>query len=72
MIAARGVKGERGDRGPRGSKGDRGPVDSTLTIDAWTVDAERYRAIPKLSNGTVGAAVELRPLFALYQAQTSE
>ena len=72
LTGPRGERGPQGERGPRGSRGERGPVDATLTIDAWTVDAERYRAIPKLSNGTVGAAIELRSLFALYQTQTSE
>jgi hypothetical protein len=69
-LSARGEKGDRGERGRRGSRGERGPVDKTLTIDGWTVDAARYRAIPKLSNSTVGAAVELRELFAQFGRET--
>jgi hypothetical protein len=72
LTGPRGEKGEKGELGPRGSRGEQGVPDKTLTIDGWTIDAPRYRAIPKLSNSTVGAALELRPLFQLYQAQTSE
>jgi hypothetical protein len=71
LTGPRGERGPQGERGLRGSRGERGRPDATLTIDVWTVDVEHYRAVPKLSNGTVGAAVELRPLFALYQAQTA-
>jgi hypothetical protein len=71
LTGPRGEKGERGERGPRGSRGERGPVDSTLTIAGWTIDAPRYRAIPLLSNAQVGWPLELRPLFERFLAETS-
>ena len=67
----RGPKGDRGAPGPRGHRGDRGAAEQPVTIRSWLVDPERYRASPLLSNGQVGAMLELRPLFELFQKQTS-
>jgi hypothetical protein len=70
-FSVRGPKGDKGETGPRGHRGDRGVTAQPVTICSWLVDPERYRASPLLSNGQVGAMLELRPLFELFQKQTS-
>src|SRR5262249_41574797 len=70
-LSARGSKGDKGETGPRGPPGDRGAAEQPVTICSWLVDPERYRASPLLSNGQVGAILDLRPLFELFQKQTS-
>jgi hypothetical protein len=49
----------RRPRGPRGAAGAEG----SLTISRWHIDPERHYAAPILSNGTVGAPLQLRGLF---------
>jgi hypothetical protein len=68
LLAA---KGERGESGPRGHKGDRGAAERPVPIVAWQVDKERYRGSPLMSNGSVGAQLELRSLFETIQIQTT-
>jgi hypothetical protein len=72
-LSPRGAKGDRGERGHRGSKGDKGDKGggTDVTIVSWQVEAPRYRASPLLSNGTVGAMLELRPLFERQQFEAS-
>jgi hypothetical protein len=69
-IAGKGSKGDPGPRGPRGNRGDRGAAETPLTIVGWGIDAENYRACPALSNGEVGAILDLRPLFAQFHDET--
>ena len=72
LLAAHGMRGEkglpgsRGEKGATGEKGDTGP-----TITAWKTDRTGYRAIPMLSNNTFGAPLELRDLFAQFLLETS-
>jgi hypothetical protein len=70
MVAAKGAKGEPGPRGPRGGRGDRGAAEAPVTICGWTVNVDEYKAIPTLSNGQVGAILDLRPLFAQFGHET--
>jgi hypothetical protein len=69
-IASRGAKGDPGPRGPRGNRGDRGAADPRVTISAWSINVEEYRATPVLSNGEVGASLDLRPLFQQFGFET--
>jgi hypothetical protein len=62
-LGARGAKGAKGAAGPRGPKGEPGVSDATLRIHSWRIDPARYTATPILSNGQVGARLELRTLF---------
>ena len=71
--SARSAKGLKGERGPRRNKGEKGDNNSgDVTIQSWLINRARYSASPLLSNGQVGATLELRKLFELFQAQTSE
>jgi hypothetical protein len=69
LLAARGVKGDRGETGPRGHRGDPGPTGATL--NSWQLDKLRYRVSPLMADGTVGPMLELRGLFEQYQFETS-
>jgi hypothetical protein len=70
IIASRGAKGDPGPRGPRGNRGARGTAETPVTIVGWALDVENYRACPALSNGEVGAILDLRPLFAQFHDET--
>ena len=65
-----GAKGEPGLRGDRGERGARGTAEEPTTIVAWTLDLEKYLAIPELSNGQIGAALDLRPMFEQFHGET--
>jgi hypothetical protein len=67
-MGKRGKQGDRGLAGPAGPKGDAG--ESGPTIVSWRIDRASYQATPILSNGRRGAPLELRELFAQYQAET--
>jgi hypothetical protein len=60
----RGARGERGLPGARGPQGEPGLAAPPIT--AWKIDHERYRAVPFLSDGKPGPAIELRDLFAQF------
>jgi hypothetical protein len=67
-----GLRGENGERGLRGEKGDPGERgEPAPTVVAWLIDREHYRASPRMSDGTVGPMLELRPLFEQFQFETS-
>jgi hypothetical protein len=73
LLCRPGSRGPSGEVGPRGRKGERGARgEDAPTITLWTIDRKRYRAIPTLSNGKMGAPLELRPLFEQYQLETSD
>jgi hypothetical protein len=64
LLCSRGSRGPVGETGPRGRKGERGARGAGApTIVNWTIDTTHYRAIPTMSDGKAGTAIELRPLF---------
>jgi len=54
-----------GERGKRGEMGPRGP-----TIIEWAV--RDYRAVPVMSDGSVGPPLDLRSFFEQYHAEAAE
>ena len=52
---------KQGQRGIAGPKGERGPAGAVITN--WIVDRSTYRITPRMSDGTLGPALELRELF---------
>jgi hypothetical protein len=59
-----GEKGERGERGMRGEPGAPAPK-----IIGWSIDRERYRAQPILSDGSEVPPLELRGLFEQFHGE---
>jgi hypothetical protein len=57
--------GRTGERGDKGDKGDPSPV-----ILDWEIDRASYRAVPIMSDGTLGAALALRPLFEQFHEES--
>ena len=57
---------KQGARGIAGPKGERGP--SGRSIVGWIVDRGTYRITPRMSDGTLGAPLELGALFAPSEA----
>ena len=64
------AKGARENPGPRGPRGNRDAAETPVTIVGWALDVEDYRACPALSNGEVGAILDLRPLFEQFHDET--
>jgi hypothetical protein len=62
LSAQKGVRGERGDRGDRGERGQPGKPAPTITT--WEVQG--YRAVPIMSDGSLGPALDLKECFAQY------
>jgi hypothetical protein len=60
-----GQKGESGQRGPVGPAGSAAAV-----IAEWTV--RDFRAVPVMSDGSVGPPLDLRALFEQYHAEAAE
>jgi integrin beta 3 len=60
QVGGRGKPGERGERGPAGPPGP--------TIADWAID--EYRAVPIMSDGTLGAVLDIRGFFELYHGET--
>jgi hypothetical protein len=72
LMSRAGRRGATGETGPRGRKGERGARgEATPTIVSWTINRAHYHAVPTLSNGTQGAALELRGLFEQFLLETS-
>ena len=66
---ARGERGEKGYVGARGPEGRAGPKGNPGdSIVAWKIDRARYLAVPQLSDGSLGPAIELRELFQQFVA----
>jgi hypothetical protein len=62
--AAKGEKGERGARGERGPAGPTGPAGKPAEPGL-----SRYRTWPLISNGSIGAMLELREMFDAFLAE---
>jgi hypothetical protein len=69
LTCSRGRAGERGAPGPRGEKGPQG--DAGVTIVGWEIDAKNYQATPRLSDGTIGPPLALRPLFEQFHDEAA-
>jgi hypothetical protein len=64
---APGRDGKDGATGPRGERGSIGPRgEPAPSITGWRVDRASYTAVPLLSDGSEGAPLELRNLFAQF------
>jgi hypothetical protein len=64
------VQGKRGGKGEKGDRGERGAPGAAATIADWVIE-EGYRAIPLLSDGTLGPALELRQFFEAYHREAA-
>ena len=60
--------GERGKRGEIGPRGERGTP--AASISEWRV--RDYRAVPVMSDGSIGPALDLGALFAQYHTEAAE
>jgi Collagen triple helix repeat (20 copies) len=59
-----GGRGEKGEQGPQGIAGKGGAKgDPGASIIGWTLDPQNYVAIPLMSDGKQGPALELRGFF---------
>ena len=65
LIACQGKAGRPGRDGTDGRAGKDAPK-----IEQWVVNRETYSAIPIMSDGSRGAVLELRPLFARFFDET--
>ena len=72
--AKRGLRGERGlagEQGPQGERGAKGePGRDAAKIADWKVDTENYLAHPVMSDGTRGAALDLKPMLQQFLTDT--
>lgn len=58
-----------GERGKRGDIGPRGLSAAAVTISEWVV--RDYRAVPVMSDGSVGPPLDLRMLFEQYHQEAA-
>jgi hypothetical protein len=59
----------RGSRGKAGEKGERGPPGpATLSIVDWAT-TDDFRALPIMSDGSLGPPLDLRQLFEQYHLE---
>ena len=66
-----GLKGPKGDKGERGAPGRNGiSIKQTVKIERWDIDPTNFTVGGFLSDGSETPVLDLRPLFAEYQAQT--
>jgi len=65
LAAKAGERGKRGEMGPRGERGMPAPI-----IAEWQV--RDYRAVPVMSDGSIGPALDLRMLFEQYHQEAAE
>src|SRR5215831_12100286 len=72
LLSRPGRRGPVGEIGPCGRKGERGtPGEAAPTIILWTLDRKNYRAIPTMSDGRIGAPLELRGLFEQFLSEVT-
>jgi hypothetical protein len=71
LMARQGQRGIAGQKGERGLQGERGAAATPgPRLAGWKIDREKYEARPTMSDGTDGAALELRALFEQFQEET--
>lgn len=68
LAAKVGAHGKRGDPGPRGERGPAGPAGAVIA--KWSV--REYLAVPVMSDGSAGPALDLRGFFEQYHAEAAE
>jgi hypothetical protein len=66
LVACQGKAGKPGRDGTDGRPGKDAP-----RITEWVVNRENYTATPIMSDGSRGAVLELRPLFARFNEETT-
>jgi hypothetical protein len=73
LLVSRGKTGDKGQPGPRGPQGERGekrdPGEPTPEILGWQIDRANFRAIPVMSDGKDGPALDLRGLFEQFHSE---
>jgi hypothetical protein len=68
MLAGKGKRGDRGRDGEAGRAGKDGECGAPgPSIVDWVVD--EYRAIPMMSDGTLGAFLDVRQFFEAYHSE---
>src|SRR5262249_53469012 len=60
---------KQGQRGIAGPEGKRGPPGNVIT--GWIVDRSTYRVTPRMSDGSLGAPLELQALFEQVEDNTA-
>lgn len=60
--------GKRGDKGQPGEKGQRG--EAGASIARWQLDTKAYSAVPVMTDGSKGPAIEMRDLFEQFLIET--
>jgi hypothetical protein len=71
LLASRGKTGDKGQPGPRGPQGERGEKgDPAPEVLGWEIDRANYSAVPIMSNGKDGPALNLRGLFEQFETET--
>ena len=68
LAAKAGERGKRGEFGARGERGPPGPA--AAAIVGW--DIKDFRAVPRMSDGSVGPPLDLRHLFEQYHAEAAQ
>src|SRR5215471_13509946 len=72
LLSRPGRGGPVGETGPCGRKGERGARgEAAPTNILWTLDRKNYRAIPTMSDGRIGAPLELRGLFEQFLSEVT-
>jgi hypothetical protein len=70
LLTRQGQRGIAGMKGERGERGERGVAPPATKLAGWTIDREKYSAMPAMSDGSQGPALELRTLFEQFQDET--
>jgi hypothetical protein len=63
LLSSKGGRGEKGRDGLRGPQGEKGEPAERVRIKIWSVDVKRFCATPIMSDGTIGANLELKPML---------
>lgn len=65
LAAMRGSQGSRGLKGDAGERGPAGPAGARIT--RWSIDG--FAAVPIMSDGSAGPALDLREMFERYDTE---
>lgn len=67
LSAKQGKPGQRGEKGDRGERGPSGPAGPKIV--EWVISG--YQAVPVLSDGSAGPALNVREILELYHAEVA-